>query len=244
VVVAELVAVRPSVFVIEDDPDSLRLRRETLQDEGCAVFGFNNAIEAIAALEQSEEVDLVLTDINLVRRRFDKSGVKIAQWVKTHLPDVPVAAYSGFLGQDDLREDERALFTKCFMKGGLTADDIEDAVREVVKIAHERLESRTGSGPSNGGERKEDIMLHDLNDAHHVLRQPIPLSVTRHGQGVSVWSQDLEEVGFGTSETDAVEDIQKTIVELYDSLQTDEHVLGPAMQDLWHRLQRIVEFRT
>ena len=75
------------------------------------------------------------------------------------------------------------------------------------------------------------------------LRAPIEVTVGRDDDLVTVWSEALDEVGYGTHLTAAVEDFQRTIVELYWELNANAARLGPAMADVWTALGLLVEER-
>lgn len=72
------------------------------------------------------------------------------------------------------------------------------------------------------------------------LSQPISLTVERDGEHVTVWSDALEEIGYGPHLTAAVEDFQDTVAELYFSLRGEGGRLGPEMRRLWETLQDVV----
>ena len=75
------------------------------------------------------------------------------------------------------------------------------------------------------------------------LRKPIRLEVQREEGEVGVWSEDLEEFGYGSYLTAAIEDFQQTIIELYHTLEDEQDRLGPGMVELWNRLQLFLEHR-
>jgi hypothetical protein len=75
------------------------------------------------------------------------------------------------------------------------------------------------------------------------LRRPVRLAVAQDGEFVTVLLEEIDEFGYGPHLTAAVEDWQQTIVELYLTLQAERERLGPAMVELWERLQTFVEAR-
>jgi len=75
------------------------------------------------------------------------------------------------------------------------------------------------------------------------LRRPVRLAVAQDEEFVTVVLDEVDEFGYGPHLTAAIEDWQQTIAELYLTLQAERERLGPAMADLWERLQTVVEAR-
>jgi hypothetical protein len=79
-----------------------------------------------------------------------------------------------------------------------------------------------------------------LSSLHHPqlrLQMPLGLRIERENGHVMAWSDDLEEIGYGPTLGAAVEDFQRTVVELYESLHDAQDHLGPDMERLWRVLQ-------
>ncbi len=87
------------------------------------------------------------------------------------------------------------------------------------------------------------LVLGSLRHPQLRLRSSLPLRVEREHDFVTVWNDALEELGYGPYLTVAVEDFQKTVVELYFSLRSDQSRLGPEMARLWQKLQERIEER-
>ena len=92
-------------------------------------------------------------------------------------------------------------------------------------------------------ELPDRFLLGNLRHPQLRLRAPLHLRVEREHEHITVWSDDLEEIGYGSYLTQAVEDFQQTVAELYLALKADENRLGPGMRDLWQRLQEIIQER-
>lgn len=77
------------------------------------------------------------------------------------------------------------------------------------------------------------------------LRAPLRVEVRRENGEVGVWSPDLEELGIGPHLSAAVEDFQRSVVELYLELvvEAEHDRLGPGMAALWQRLQGMIDIR-
>ncbi len=88
-----------------------------------------------------------------------------------------------------------------------------------------------------------DVLLGALPSPDLRIRKPIRLEVKREGDSVAVWSADLEELGYGLHLTEAIEDFQQTVIELYHALEAEQDRLGPGMIELWDALQQLLERR-
>lgn len=75
------------------------------------------------------------------------------------------------------------------------------------------------------------------------LRVPLELEVERADDTITVWNEKLQELGYGTYLTAAVEDFQQAVTELYLTLSSEQDRLGPAMAELWQQLQDYIEYR-
>jgi hypothetical protein len=88
-----------------------------------------------------------------------------------------------------------------------------------------------------------DFLVGSLHHPFLRLRRPVRLAVAQDEEFVAVSFDDIDEFGYGPYLTAAVEDWQQTIAELYLTLRAERERLGPAMADLWERLQTIIEAR-
>lgn len=88
-----------------------------------------------------------------------------------------------------------------------------------------------------------DMLIGSLPHPRLRLRAPIRVEIQREAGEVGVWSPDLEELGTGSHLTAALEDFQRSIVELYLTLSADHDRLGPGMTAVWRQLQNLVDVR-
>ena len=58
-------------------------------------------------------------------------------------------------------------------------------------------------------------------------KKPIRLSVAREGSYFTARWEVIAEFGYGENLTDAIEDFQKTVLDLFERLEDDESRLGP-----------------
>lgn len=98
-----------SILYVEDNPDNMLLVKRVLQARGYRVLEAQNGLEGLAVAE-SQEVDLILLDINLpdingyeVARRLRKSG-------KSELAYIPIIAITANALKGDA---EKALEAGC-----------------------------------------------------------------------------------------------------------------------------------
>ncbi len=75
-----------TVLVVDDDPDTRLLYCEILEELGYRALAEPDAISALAAIENTSEVKLVITD----HRMPDMSGLEFADILRKQLPGVPV----------------------------------------------------------------------------------------------------------------------------------------------------------
>lgn len=85
-----------------------------------------------------------------------------------------------------------------------------------------------------------EILLGSLNHPRLYLRKPIPLKIDREDEHVVAAWPEIDEFGYGSHLTAALEDFRQTLVELYLSLEADQKNLGPELQTLWSSLQEWV----
>ncbi len=115
------------------------------------------------------------------------------------------------------------------------------AVRRREPLAEPgRLQVVGGPVPSATPDR---LLLGGLRHPRLRLYRPVSLTVEREDEHVTVWSDLLEEIGYGPHLTAAVEDFQETVSELYFSLKAEQERLGPEMRRLWEMLQGMVDER-
>lgn len=75
------------------------------------------------------------------------------------------------------------------------------------------------------------------------LRAPFAVSIRKEGASILAEATEVSEFGFGANLTDALADLQATIVELYETLERDRERLGPDLLHVWSVLQEKIEPR-
>jgi DNA-binding NarL/FixJ family response regulator len=135
------VAELPLVVVVEDEPKQLQQRIDALALLHCAPLGFLSDHDARQAIESSP-VDLVLTDLHLVRDvKDDKSGVELARYVKQAREDIPVLGYSAVFDDQDLVASEKSPFDEVWPKN-LGYREIERLMQRCRELAFAHHQGR------------------------------------------------------------------------------------------------------
>ena len=82
----------PIILCIEDNNGHLRLRQETLEQNGYSVLAATTALEALALLRRSP-VSLVISDLLLGAT----TGTEIATQIRKIRPLIPILLYAGLM---------------------------------------------------------------------------------------------------------------------------------------------------
>ena len=86
-----------TILVVDDDPQVRAIVSEILGDFGHAVLAASGGIDALRLLDETPDIDLVITDV----RMPDISGLELAARARRMRHDLKVILISGyFLGQD------------------------------------------------------------------------------------------------------------------------------------------------
>jgi hypothetical protein len=80
------------VLFVDDDPLVLMSTGAMLEDLGHRVVLASEGLEALAALEQSADFDLIITDMAMP----DMTGLELAEIIAVRFPDIPIILSSGF----------------------------------------------------------------------------------------------------------------------------------------------------
>jgi CheY-like chemotaxis protein len=120
-----LVTQRPVILVVEDE-SFLRMNAvEMIEAAGYVALEASNADEAIAILENRDDIRVVFTDIQMPG---SMDGLKLAQAVRGRWPPIEIIATSGqvMLGEQDLPARGR------FVPKPYSAAQIANTLRELT----------------------------------------------------------------------------------------------------------------
>jgi hypothetical protein len=81
------------------------------------------------------------------------------------------------------------------------------------------------------------ILLSTLRDGSLRVQSPITVKITKENQHVIAEATELDEFGFGANLSEALRNLQRTLVELYFTLEAERDRLGPDLQRIWATLQ-------
>ena len=86
----------------------------------------------------------------------------------------------------------------------------------------------------------QQTLLGSLRDGRLRVQDPIRVKLAREDQHIIAEAVELNEFGCGANLSEALHDLQRAIVELYFTLEQDQHRLGPDLQQVWAALQRTI----
>lgn len=84
----------------------------------------------------------------------------------------------------------------------------------------------------------ETMLLGALRDPHLHLIVPLTITFERENNDIVAYCEELEEFGFGTHLTEAIEDLQAAIAELYFTLKEENDRLGSDLARVWDSLHQ------
>ena len=119
---------RPVVLIVEDELLVRMDAVEVIEADGFEVVEAKNADDAIAILEQRNDIGLIFTDIDMPG---SMDGLKLAHFVKDRWPPIKIIATSGHakITANDLPEGGR------FMPKPYNPTEIADAIHELISAA-------------------------------------------------------------------------------------------------------------
>jgi len=82
------------------------------------------------------------------------------------------------------------------------------------------------------------MLLGALHDPRLHLIVPLTITFERENNDIVAYCEELEEFGFGTHLTEAIEDLQAAIAELYFTLKEENDRLGSDLARIWDSLHQ------
>ncbi len=89
--------------------------------------------------------------------------------------------------------------------------------------------------------KRKSVLVHSLHNPLLKLKEPLVTHLESDKDGVIAFCYDLDVFGHGDTEGEALEDLRKTISDLYFELVSNKKDLGPFPQKIWDYLSSIVE---
>lgn len=85
------------------------------------------------------------------------------------------------------------------------------------------------------------MLLGALRDPRLRLIEPLTITFERENDDIVACCEEFEEFGFGTHLTEAIEDLQATIAELYFTLKEENKRLGSNLKRIWDNLSQKIK---
>jgi two-component system, response regulator PdtaR len=119
---------RPVVLIVEDELLVRMDAVEVIEADGFEVIEAKNADDAIAILEQRNDIGLIFTDIDMPG---SMDGLKLAHFVKDRWPPIKIIATSGHatITANDLPEGGR------FMPKPYNPTEVADTIHQLIQAA-------------------------------------------------------------------------------------------------------------
>jgi len=84
----------------------------------------------------------------------------------------------------------------------------------------------------------EEVLLGSLRDGRLKVHSPIKVRFTTEGKHSIAEAVEINEFGFGGNISEAIADLQRTIAELYLTLEEEQKHLGKDLKGVWTVLQK------
>lgn len=89
--------------------------------------------------------------------------------------------------------------------------------------------------------KKKTILLYTLHHPSLKLKEPLSAYLETDPEGIVAYCYDVDVFGHGETESEALEDLRKTITDLYFELEGNKDNLGPYPEKIWAYLSDVVE---
>jgi len=86
---------RPMILLLDNEATARDAMREAFDAVNCSVIAVGTEESALEEIDARQDIDVIVTDVNLRTGNSDKSGVIFAKMVRQLRQDVPIAGYSG-----------------------------------------------------------------------------------------------------------------------------------------------------
>jgi len=87
---------------------------------------------------------------------------------------------------------------------------------------------------------RRPILLYSLRHPDLRLVEPLSVSLEYDGEQVIAYAPDLDLFGYGDTESEALDDLRRTVADLYYALQEERESLGPMPARVWGYLAHII----
>jgi CheY-like chemotaxis protein len=139
---------RPLVLLLDDRADARETMRALFEAIDCTVIPVSTYEAAFAEISSREDIDFVVTDINLKADENDKSGVIFAKMARKLRDDILVAAYSAKVRDLKLSPNDFRVFDLFLDKASDKSEDTMQFVTECkgFALAHKEMRKKLPGG--------------------------------------------------------------------------------------------------
>ena len=85
---------------------------------------------------------------------------------------------------------------------------------------------------------RKTLFINSLHDSRLELKIPLPITLENDGYQFITYNPDMDIYGCGETEYESIEDLRKSIVDLYFDLKEEE--LGSDLQKIFEYLQSVI----
>lgn len=89
----------------------------------------------------------------------------------------------------------------------------------------------------------DEVLLGSLRNGRLKVHSPIRVRFATEGEHTIAEAVEINEFGFGENISEAIADLQRTIAELYSTLEKEQERLGKDLQSVWATLQKKIHER-
>jgi len=114
------------------------------------------------------------------------------------------------------------------------------SVQAAVDLREIRDELRQLTALLTRASSRRPILLYSLRYPSLRLVEPLSVSLEYDGEQVIAHAPDLDLFGYGDTEGEALDDLRRTVVDLYYTLREDSESLGPMPAQVWDYLSHII----
>jgi hypothetical protein len=88
--------------------------------------------------------------------------------------------------------------------------------------------------------KRKHVLIYSLHNPLLTLKEPLIAHLEYDTEDVIAFCYDLDVLGHGDTESEALEDLRRTISDLYFELESNKDKLGPFPDKIWCYLSNIV----
>ena len=118
--------------------------------------------------------------------------------------------------------------------------EIQNANIQIGELRQIRDELRRLTTLLTRASNRRPILLYSLRHPHLSLTEPLSVALEYDGKQVIAYAHDLDLFGYGETENEALDDLRRTVADLYYTLREERASLGPMPAQVWDYLTHII----